>query len=370
MRIVLFCHSLVSDWNHGNAHFLRGICRELIAQGHEIDVWEPHGGWSRSNLAADTGDAGERRFREDFPELSSHVYDPGELDLDRTLDGCDLAIVHEWSDPALVARIGRHRQRARDYILLFHDTHHRAVSAPEEMARFDLTGFDGVLAFGEVIRRLYLERGWAQRAWTWHEAADTRTFHPRPPATSPEDLVWVGNWGDDERTRELGEFLLDPARRLRLHGSIFGVRYPWRARLRIRRSGLRYRGWVANSAVPEVFARHRVTVHVPRGPYVRALPGIPTIRVFEALACGIPLVCSPWEDAENLFAPGEDFLIAGDGAAMTELLSQLLRDPTLRAALAERGLETIRARHTCAHRVAELLSIVGELRPDAVEGHA
>ena len=56
--------------------------------------------------------------------------------------------------------------------------------------------------------------------------------------------------------------------------------------------------------MPEVFARFRVTVHVPRRPYVEALPGIPTIRVFEALACGIPLVCAPWDDAEGLFTPG------------------------------------------------------------------
>ena len=69
-----------------------------------------------------------------------------------------------------------------------------------------------------------------------------------------------------------------------------------------------------------LFARHRVTVHVPRRPYVTALPGIPTIRVFEALACGIPLVCSPWHDEEGLFGR-EDFLIARDGDAMTAQLA-------------------------------------------------
>ena len=41
MRVILFCHSLVSDWNHGNAHFLRGICGELLARGHEVQVYEP-----------------------------------------------------------------------------------------------------------------------------------------------------------------------------------------------------------------------------------------------------------------------------------------------------------------------------------------
>jgi spore maturation protein CgeB len=50
---------------------------------------------------------------------------------------------------------------------------------------------------------------------------------------------------------------------------------------------------------------------------VQALPGIPTIRVFEAFACGLPLVCAAWEDAEGLFTPGEDYLVAHDGREMT-----------------------------------------------------
>jgi spore maturation protein CgeB len=100
---------------------------------------------------------------------------------------------------------------------------------------------------------------------------------------------------------------------------------------------------------------------VPRRPYVTALPGIPTIRVFEALACGIPLVCSPWDDEEGLFGR-EDFLIARDGEAMTRQLAAVLRDRDLAGELATNGLRTIRQRHTCAHRVEELLAIVASCR--------
>jgi spore maturation protein CgeB len=361
MRIVIFCHSLVSDWNHGNAHFLRGVCTELQARGHSVDVYEPRGGWSRENLEAGEGQPFVAAFHAQFPTLSSIEYDLAQLDLDAVLDEADLVLVHEWSEPELVSRIGRHRAGGGRYRLLFHDTHHRAVTAPREMARFDLAHYDGVLAFGEVIRQLYLSRGWAPRAWTWHEAADTRVFYPHPRAASSQDLVWVGNWGDGERERELRQFLLEPARRLRLSGSIYGVRYPWQARVRVRLSGLRYHGWVANYRVPAIFARHRLTVHVPRRPYVRALPGIPTIRVFEALACGIPLITAPWEDAEGLFTPGRDFLVAESGEQMTATIRSVLQDRGLAATLAERGRETILARHTCAHRVDELLTILAEL---------
>jgi spore maturation protein CgeB len=101
---------------------------------------------------------------------------------------------------------------------------------------------------------------------------------------------------------------------------------------------------------------------------VRALPGIPTIRMFEALACGIPLVSAPWEDCEGLFRPGTDHLRARDGDEMRRHLAALMEDADLRASLAAEGLATIRARHTCRHRVQELLGILAALgQPAATE---
>jgi spore maturation protein CgeB len=112
------------------------------------------------------------------------------------------------------------------------------------------------------------------------------------------------------------------------------------------------------------------TVHVPRRYYTHLLPGIPTIRVFEALACGIPLVSAPWDDCEHLFRVGEDFLIVRDGAEMTRALRDLKNDPELRDRLVRNGLETIRTCHTCAHRVDELLSIVERVRAPELESAA
>ena len=236
MKVVFFYHSIVSDWNHGNAHFLRGVARELIARGHTVRVFEPRDGWSRRNLVEQYGTKPLEEFRRAFPELTSTLYDVDTLDVERALDGAQLVLVHEWNDPRLVRRIGLARARSSSFRLLFHDTHHRAATAPEQMARFDLSGYDGVLAYGEVIRRIYLDRGWAARGWTWHEAADTRVFHPLPGVEPEADLVWIGNWGDGERTAELAEFLLGPARTLGLSGSAFGVRYPESAREEIGRA--------------------------------------------------------------------------------------------------------------------------------------
>ncbi len=368
MRIVVFCHSLMSDWNHGNAHFLRGVVAELLDRGHDVRVLEPLDAWSRANLVVDQGRGAIDVVQRAFPRLRSSVYDPSEPDVAALTEGADLVLVHEWNEPSLVAAVGAHKA-AGGYRLLFHDTHHRAVTAPEEMARFDLREYDGVLAFGEVIRRLYLDRGWAERAWTWHEAADARVFCPLDDVERQGDLVWVGNWGDGERTAELHEYLLDPVQRMGLQAVVHGVRYTSTATEALKVAGIRYGGWIANHLAPQVFAAHAVTVHVPRRPYVEALPGIPTIRPFEAMACGIPLVSAPWDDAENLFSPGTDYLVATSGRQMESHLRDVLHDADLAQSLRESGRKTIAARHTCAHRVDELMTVATELGLDTRSTH-
>jgi spore maturation protein CgeB len=359
MRFVYFTHSLRSDWNHGNAHFLRGVASRLQQLGNTVDVYEPASAWSVQNLIADHGEQPLHAFAAAYPQLHSHVYDPHQFDLDEALDGADVVLVHEWNTPELVAEVGRRRARG-SFRLLFHDTHHRAVTAPDEMARCQLDHYDGVLAFGAVIRNLYLDRGWTEHAWTWHEAADVERFVPLP--NRPEhELVWIGNWGDEERTAELRDYLIRPARDLRLSTVVYGVRFPVSARQELDRAHIDYRGWLPNFLVPDAFSRARCTLHIPRRPYREQIPGVPTIRMFEALACGIPLISLHWDDQDQLFTAGEDYLSVRNPAEMRTRLREVLSDADLRKHLASRGLQTIRERHTCAHRVDELLAILQEL---------
>ena len=370
MNIAYFTHSLASCWNHGNAHFLRGVLRELRALGHSVQAFEPKGAWSLQNLLADHGEEGLDAYRRAYPELASKVFgsdeDPAEL-----IEGADLVIVHEWNAPELVAALGRARTRGGRFTLLFHDTHHRAVSEPGAMQAYDLSGYDGVLAFGEALAEVYRRWGWGDRVFVWHEAADTRLFRPPVEAGPRDGLVWIGNWGDGERSAELEDYLLRPARDAGLPLDIYGVRYPAAALRMLARYRARFGGWLPNARAPEVYARHLATIHVPRRFYTELLPGIPTIRVFEALACGIPLICAPWSDSEHLFSPGEDYLIARDGVQMTHHLRAIREDAELRAGLAAHGLAAIRDRHSCAHRAAELLDIVAGLAaPQLMEATA
>jgi spore maturation protein CgeB len=342
------------------------VVSELQSRGHDVRVFEPRDGWSRQQLVREHSTAAIESFRQAFPALNSELYDTRGFDPEAALEGADVVIVHEWTDANVLARIAEHRTRGGKYGLLLHDTHHRAVSDPDALASLPLEHFDGVLAFGESLAAQYRHLGWGRRVWTWHEAADLRLTASVPTPTrnsadfanaSQGDLVWVGNWGDDERVRELDEFLLQPVQQLKLSARVHGVRYPADALARLRKAGIEYAGWIANHQVPRVFSHFRVTVHVPRRPYVAMLPGIPTIRVFEALACGIPLVSAPWDDCEQLFRPG-DFLMVHHGDEMTAAVSRIVHDPDYAAELSARGQETIRARHTCAHRVDELLSIL------------
>lgn len=370
MKFSFFYHSLESDWNHGSAHFLRGVVSDLIARGHDVQVYEPEDSWSRENLLSDHGTAALNAFYDVYPNLTARTYSQESLDMERIAAESDVVIIHEWNEPWLVNGFGELRNHLQaggnkdlDFRLLFHDTHHRAVSDPSWLHRFRLDYYDGVLSFGEALTELYRKHGWSQNVWTWHEAVDTRVFYPRDPNPNlpSGDVIWVGNWGDDERNAELAEFLCKPVQELQLLCHMYGVRYPREVLQKFALEGIHYCGWLPNFRVPEIYANHRVTVNVPRRYYAANLPGIPTIRPFEAMACGIPMVSAPWRDSEGLFNPGRDYLVAQNSEEMQRHLHTLLNDGDLAQAQADHALATIRKHHTCTHRVDQLFSILEEL---------
>ena len=188
MKFALCYHSLRSDWNHGNAHFLRGFATELIMRGHDVVVYEPQNAWSYINLLREQDGDSLAEYERMYPLLRCNPYEV--LDVDRALDGVDVAIVHEWNDHELVSRIGKYRSRCKHLRLLFHDTHHRGVTAPDEIEGYDLEDYDGVLAYGRILRDLYIQNGWAARAWScttwpawWHGIRGRSTGC----STSPRD---------------------------------------------------------------------------------------------------------------------------------------------------------------------------------------
>ena len=366
LRIRIFAHSWISDWNHGNAHFLRGLAFELTRLGHEVRCYEGKDAWSVQNLTREGEGIVEQAitdFNRAFPMLDHRAYVFNETlpqFLRSELTDADLVLVHEWNEPELVSAIV-HLRNELGFRALFHDTHHRAYTQPKEIARFPLDRFDGVLAFGEAIRQIYRQGFGVHKVWTFHEAADIAHFYPLDDEPTA-DVLWVGNWGDEERTRELQEFLIGPARAMPGYRfAVHGVRYPDEAQRQLSMARIEYRGYLPNLKTPQAYAASLVSLHVPRRFYSNGLSGVPTIRVFEALACGVPLVCAPWLDEEGLFRAGQDYVCVNNGRAMRAELQSLLNDPVARTQLAVNGLQAIRTRHTCAHRAEQLIDIYEEL---------
>ena len=367
-RIAYFAHAIRSDWNNGNAHFLRGLLRGMGACGHEVEIFEPEDGWSLKNLRTEQkGDAALQQFAEIYPDLHVNTYRGEDVTVPgapehwhKVLRDKEVVILHEWNPPQLAHLLLNLREEL-GFKLLFHDTHHRASSSPEQIALFGTDQFDGVLAFGEALRSIYRERFNIQRVWTLHEAADTSVFRPMSDAEKKRDVVWIGNWGDDERSMEICQFLLRPAGELRqFRFAIYGVRYPREALEALRNAGVEYGGYLPNLDGPATYAASRLTMHIPRQQYAGAMVGIPTIRVFEALACGIPLISAPWSDTEHLFREG-DFCFVRNTREGEMAIESLLGDDKAASEQAQRGLETVLARHTCMHRAEELTGICEEL---------
>ena len=160
-----------SCWNHGNAHFLRGVLRELLAAAMTWR-WSPAESWSRDNLLRDHGEAGLDAFRTAYPELRSQTYEAG-IDLPAPCDGADLVIVHEWNDPGWSPHIGRARRHGGRFCCCSTTRITARSAIPRRSRGFDLDDYDGVLAFGETLAAVY-------RRWGWGRASSSGMRPPIP----------------------------------------------------------------------------------------------------------------------------------------------------------------------------------------------
>jgi spore maturation protein CgeB len=368
MKIILFCPSFTSCWNHGNRHFLRGVARVLVGRGHQVVVYEPEDDWSRLNaLGSGAGTIGECAAL--VPGVAVHPYQLPTLDLDQALDGADIVIAHDQNDPDLIIGIGKRRLAGGRFELLFHDTHHSAAM-PDELDRFDLDNFDAILVSGNGLRQAYARRGWGRRAATWHAAADTALCRPQHVAEQDTDVIWIGSHDNDATDDQIDRFLIQPVSALGLRARIYDARCPQLLHAQPSGQDITYGGWLLDQSVPVALAHARAVIGIAQPASPTALAGVPTQAMFEALACGTPLIMASWEDSERLFHAGS-FLTVGDSDETAAALDLLLEDRDLAAEMANVGRCSVLARHTCEHRVDELLTFIdtfaGWPRSDSAE---
>ena len=207
------------------------------------------------------------------------------------------------------------------HLLLFHDTHHRAVERPAGDPRVRSSGYDGVLAFGETLAEVYRRWGWGDARLDLARGGRHAPASIRRATEGAARRAWSGSatGATASGPRRLEDFLLAPgARRRPAARHLRRALSATRRKAMLARYGARYRGWLPNAArARSIRARIWPPCTCRAAPTSTILPGIPTIRVFEALACGIPLVSRAVGRQRGLFAPGEDYLVARDGAEMT-----------------------------------------------------
>lgn len=346
MNLVILGLSISSSWGNGHATTFRGLVRELAARGHDVLFLErdvpwyaenrdlPHPPYCRVELYTSLDDL-KTRFAEavrsaDAVIVGSYVPEGvpvGEWVIE-TRRGGPVAF-YDIDTPVTLAKLARGDQEylSRDLI-----------------ARYGLyLSFSG----GPMLERLEREFG-APRARALYCSFDPDLYFPDPDAPRVWDLGYLGTYSDD-RQPTLDALLIQPARELP-NGRfvVAGPQYPpdiaWPANV----ERIEHLPPVQHRAF---YCRQQWALNVTRADMIRA--GFsPSVRLFEAAACGAPLISDWWEGLDTLFTPDTEIVIARSPGDVLHCLRNVPEDR--RRALAERARARVLGAHTAAHRAAEL----------------
>jgi spore maturation protein CgeB len=344
VRFVVLGLSITSSWGNGHATTYRALLGALRRAGHETLFLERDRPWYAENR--DAPGAGElygslkevrERWADDVRDADVVVvgsYVPeGVAVADWALDTArGVTAFYDIDTPVTLAKLAR---RDEEYL------------APRLVPRFDLyLSFTG----GPTLRRL--ERDWgARRARALYCAVDADRYAPLD--LQPRyDLGYLGTYSDD-RQPTVERLLLEPARRLpHARFAVAGPQYPEEIE------------WAANVERvehlpprdhPEFYAAQRFTLNVTRADMVRA-GWSPSVRLFEAAACGVPAISDWWQGLDSFFRPGSEILVA---RRAVDVVAALRRDDA--PEIGERARRRVLAEHTADRRAEELEALVGEL---------
>jgi spore maturation protein CgeB len=348
MKLVVFGLSVSSAWGNGHATLWRGILRALAASGHEVVFFERDTPFYAKHRDLPVGDGYEIVVYPSWDAVRGRA--------DDALRSADVAIVTSYQADALAAAAAVDAAPcccAR----VFYD-----LDTPVTLDLLDrgevvpwlppggLGAFDLVLSFtgGRSLDALVQRLG-ARRVAPLYGCVDTRTHHPVPPR--PEwtcDLSYLGTYAAD-RQDAVDRLFLDvaerqPARWFLLGGPMYpdGMRRPANAL---------FIPHVEPADHPAFYGSSRMTLNLTRGA-MKTVGFCPSARLFEAAACGTPIVSDAWEGLETFFEPGRELLVA---STTDDALAALALPPAALADLARRARERTLAEHTAERRAAELV---------------
>jgi spore maturation protein CgeB len=350
VRITILGLSITSSWGNGHATTYRGLVRALAARGHAVTFLERDLPWYSQN-----------RDLPDNPYADVRLYESVDVlmrEHEAVVRDADLAIVGSYVPDGIA--IGAWVTSVAGGTTAFYDIDtpvtltKLANGGADYITRDLVSSYDIYLSFtgGPTLVRLEREFG-ARCARPLYCAVDDESYFPEP-ATSVWDLGYLGTYSDDRQTT-LAALMLEPARRMAGHRFVVaGPQYPEAV------------AWPDNvMRIVHLPPRHhrqfynaqRYTLNITRADMIRA-GWSPSVRLFEAAACGTPIVSDYWEGIDEFFQPGRDILIARDGDEMSAYLNDF--PETERVALGRRARERVRAAHTADHRAMELETYTAE----------
>ncbi|TFZ04334.1 CgeB family protein [Ramlibacter rhizophilus] len=351
MKIVVLGLSITSSWGNGHATTYRGLVRELALRGHELLFLERDQPWYAQHRDLPEPPHGRTVLYASLDELQQRF--------EAEVASADLVIVGSFVPDGVA--VGDWVQRCARGVTAFYD-----IDTPVTLARLvrgehdylaprQVPGYDLYLSFtgGPTLRRL--EQQWGSpRARVFFCSVDPTLYFPEPRAIQ-WDLGYMGTYSDD-RQPGVERLLMEPARRMPQGRFIVaGPQYPdtiaWPPNVT----------WQAHLPPAEhraFYNRQRWTLNITRADMVRA-GWSPSVRLFEAAACGTPIVSDRWEGLSELLTPNREIMLADRAEDVIGLLQQLGEDERLR--LAERARARILAAHTAAHRAEQLEAYAMEL---------
>ncbi len=344
LRIVILGLSITSSWGNGHATTYRALVQALTERGHEVLFLERDVPWYARQRDLPEPPWGRTVLYRDLEELRRlHARDIRQADL--VMVGSYVpqgAAVGDWvihtaggstafydiDTPVTLAGL---KTGTIDYL------------TPELISRYDLyLSFTG----GPVLQRLEREFG-SPMARPLYCSVDPRAYFPEP-LPRRWDLGYLGTYSAD-RQPGLERMLLDPARRLTDRSFIVaGAQFPSHLLWPVNVEHVEH---LPPARHREFYNSQRFTLNVTRADMIRA-GWSPSVRLFEAAACGVPIISDMWQGLETLLEPGREILLVRQADEVVNLLREM--PETERMAIGQRARRRILAGHTAAHRVLEL----------------
>lgn len=360
MKLVIFGLTVSSSWGNGHATLWRGLIRALARRGHEVVFFERDVPYYASHRDLCDIPGGRLHFYEDWEETLPLAR--------RELDDADAAAVTSYCPDGRAASRLVLASPAAARVFYDLDTpvtlaHLRDGEAVDYLPIEGLGAFDLVLSYtgGQALDALRNRLG-ARRAVPLYGHVDPEAHHPVAPVEEFRcDLSYLGTYAED-RQAALLDLFVEPARRrperaFLIGGAMYPADFPWTENIVFARH-------VSPDRHPAFFSSSRFTLNVTR----RAMADMgycPSGRLFEAAACGCPLISDWFDGLDAFFTPGEEILVArstGDAVAALDLTD------AERRRIAQSARERVLEEHTAARRAAEMLDAIGAAgrarRPD------